>query len=499
MAGQWIRDHPIAKGLKCSCGAAATGEGLSKCWCDSCTIKSISILKEISDLECSTWTEPYAKDYLAQVTEKIAGRKRDVPAVEQDNGETIDIDGDVCAFCGVICGTDRLGRISSVAASKGAPVFHAKCRHKVVTWFKSDPKVQSAAELFKLNARQKWAIVVKRAHDVRDGKATLELETNDGTNARHDLADQLEGLSGLAGKGGSMQTGLEAFAKLVRGSEKGAKASPEDRREFGLDRHPWDLKDLAVEQAQRRGGQYADTHITNRKMEREDFMWWLVEGTSVDAASTASGRDMALQARDSGASRRFREGCMYSLFEGLTRRILAMDKDKILQLEGGEDLWKLTGLCKENARYAIQRIQWVVDGKHEWSNIEASECLQLEQDILRKHKVSKVLTRAKLQQLMRDKREEFLDALSTGSGGGASHGGSMTAAKAKRLRKQVTDMQAKLSKRNPGGLFTPTRKKGRGKTGAFDKFCEWCKRAERRSAMHSHDSKDCNKKPPGVK
>ena len=54
MAGQWIRDHPIAKGLKCSCGAAATGEGHSKCWRDSCTVKSIFILKERAN-ESGTW------------------------------------------------------------------------------------------------------------------------------------------------------------------------------------------------------------------------------------------------------------------------------------------------------------------------------------------------------------------------------------------------------------------------------------------------------------
>ena len=76
--------------------------------------------------------------------------------------------------------------------------------------------------------------------------------------------------------------------------------------------------------------------------------------------------------------------------------------------------------------------------------------------------------------------------------GGA--GGTITAAKAKRLRKQVTDMQAKLARKRPpgGGLFTPTRK--RGKKGVFDKFCKWCKRAERTTAMHSHNSGGCRHK-----
>jgi hypothetical protein len=119
--------------------------------------------------------------------------------------------------------------------------------------------------------------------------------------------------------------------------------------------------------------------------------------------------------------------------------------------------------------------------------------------VLRRNKVSKVLTKEKLQQLMRDQREVFLEALSSGSTGTGGAGGTMTAAKAKRLRKQVTDMQAKLARKRPGGggLFTSVRKKP--KPGAFDKFCRWCKRAERLSAMHSHNSDDCRKKPPGQK
>ena len=392
-----------------------------------------------------------------------------------------------------------MGRLSSVTPAEGVAVFHRMCRRKMVAWFKGDAKVQAAAAALKLSARQKWAHVVRRAQDVKSGKATLGTEELEDDSASQDLADRMEGLAGLESAGGGTAEGLKAIAKLFRGTAKGAKASPKDRREFGLDRHPWDKLDLAVEQAERRGGRYATTHINNKMMEREDFMWFLLEGLSLDAASTTSGRKMMRQAKESGASRRFREGCMYSLFEGLTRLILSMDKDKICAMTMGKDLWKIAGLCKENTRYALQRIMWVEEGKHEWSNIEASECLQLEQDVLRNHKVSKVLTREKLQQMMRDRREAFLDALSAGAGGTGTTSGTMTAAKAKRLRKQVTDMQAKLARKRPsgGGLSTSLRKKP--KPGAFDKFCRWCKRAERLSAMHSHNSDACRKKPPGQK
>ena len=78
---------------------------------------------------------------------------------------------------------------------------------------------------------------------------------------------------------------------------------------------------------------------------------------------------MMSQAKESGALQRFREGCVYTLFEDLTRLILSMDKDRICAMDMGKDLWKIAGLCKENARYAMQRIMWVEEGRHEWTNI----------------------------------------------------------------------------------------------------------------------------------
>jgi hypothetical protein len=122
----------------------------------------------------------------------------------------------------------------------------------------------------------------------------------------------------------------------------------------------------------------------------------------------------------------------------------------------------------------------------------------LEQSVLRKHKTGKVLTRAKLQLLMTETREAFLETavkLSKTSSGNL-------AARVKNQRLQITQMQKKLSLSNKrtNPFATPqTAKRGkRGTRGAKARpFCKWCKRAERLHLIHHHNSEDCNKKPPG--
>ena len=87
-----------------------------------------------------------------------------------------------------------------------------------------------------------------------------------------DLMDSLEGMSAVAeareGSGGI----FKEFAKILKGQKKKAMASPKDRREFGLDRLAWDLMDLAVEDAERRGGVYMTTEIQEAKIRREHLM-----------------------------------------------------------------------------------------------------------------------------------------------------------------------------------------------------------------------------------
>ena len=135
---------------------------------------------------------------------------------------------------------------------------------------------------------------------------------------------------------------------------------------------------------------------------------------------------------------------MYVLFEGLCRRIGALDQKALKALVGGKTLGSLAAPCKENIRYARERIQWVRDDKYTWDEIEQSERQQLDKDILRHHKADKVLTRAQLQQLMWEQREKLLMALVTKRGGGAgtASGSSVTA-----LKQQVTLLQTVLTRK----------------------------------------------------
>jgi hypothetical protein len=252
-----------------------------------------------------------------------------------------------------------------------------------------------------MNSRQQWAHVVSRSKDFCKGIATLDIADPEGDKL--DLADTMEGLASLT-SGSAQASGMLAFAKMIRRNESGAKAKDRDRREFGLDRLPWDLRDGAVEHAECRGGAFRKTHVNNRQMKREHFMWWLVEGTALDAASTESGRELVSLAQGSGASRRYQENCMYALLDGLARYIAQLDEKALGAIAGGSDLLTLAKACKANTRYAQLRIQWVSEDTYSWAEIEESETLQLEQSVLRKHKTGKILCREKLKRLMRETR-----------------------------------------------------------------------------------------------
>ena len=128
---------------------------------------------------------------------------------------------------------------------------------------------------------------------------------------------------------------------------------------------------------------------------------------------------------------------------------------------------ELAAQCEENARYAQQRVQWVEDDEYSWDQIEESERHQLRQDILRKCKTSKVLTRQKLQQLMRDARLDFLRGPK--KPGGGSKGSTKTI---NNLRKEITNLQTSLGKRKRG-LISPVGKAlsaGRGDRGGSKKL-----------------------------
>jgi len=331
---------------------------------------------------------------------------------------------------------------------------------------------------------------LRKADAVRNGSDTLEVKNTGGDT--QDLAETLDGLADLDTS--PQANGLAAFAKLVRnsGSTEGAKASPKDRRKFGLDTLAWDLKDLAVEEAEERGGSFGAEDVKTAKIDRERFMWWLVQGTSMDAVATSAGRELLEAARSSGGSRRFREKCMLQLFEGFTRAVKKLASG-LKSVTGGSALLELAAQCEENARYAQERVQWVEQDDYTWDQIEQSERQRLRQDILRKCKSSKVLTRQKLQQLMRDARLDYLRGLKKP---GASNKGSAKCIS--NLRKEVSNLQTALGKRKRPALSPPgkalTSKRG-DRGGSNKPYCKWCKRAERHHLIHHHNSQDCKHKP----
>ena len=245
--------------------------------------------------------------------------------VGKKNTNRVDLTGGECELCGLACGEDRLGRVASKEPPPGTPVFHRRYRNRIFKWWLSDPGCIASVKALALNSRDQWDHVVKRAKRVRLGKATLDVGTDD---TKEDLADTLQGLSSLAGDG-EMKGGLTALSKMLLGTNMGAKATPKDRRWFGLDRFPWDLRDLAVEQAEKQGGCYATEAIKKAVMERDAFMWYLLEGTSLDAASTENGRQLMQAADESGQSRRYREDAMYQLLEGLCRLLLEQGEKNI--------------------------------------------------------------------------------------------------------------------------------------------------------------------------
>jgi len=314
MAAHWVLNNPKAGDAGCwSCDkkAETDNSGLDLSWCDGCLARSVTELVHVSEFECATWTDDGAKDYLDAVKEKLKKKKKKKKGEAEDltgsasdddekgEGDSDDsVSGDECVLCGVACGDDRVGRISTVPVPKGQPAFHRRCRSKAVHWWRNDPSCVASVKALNLNAAQQFEFVVKRARAVRDGTATLSIP--DAVD-KYELADTLEGMGSLETPGGAKAKGLLAFADMIRGNESGAKASPEDRREFGLDNFPWDIRDAAVESAKRRGGRFVKRNVADREMEREEFLWWLVEGTSMDAASTESGRELVQLGKQSGA------------------------------------------------------------------------------------------------------------------------------------------------------------------------------------------------------
>jgi hypothetical protein len=103
--------------------------------------------------------------------------------------------------------------------------------------------------------------------------------------------------------------------------------------------------------------------------------------------------------------------------------------------------------------------------------------------MLRAYKGGAKLNREKLFKLMRRKRIEYMRNFMKLDGGNSLKNNSSS--ELAKLRKDLGRLKKKVGQKKP-----ETRKRG-----AFDKFCKWCKRAER-SGIHTHESEDCGFKFP---
>jgi hypothetical protein len=130
-------------------------------------------------------------------------------------------------------------------------------------------------------------------------------------------------------------------------------------------------------------------------------------------------------------------------------------------------------------------VYWVADGTYTWACIEKFEKMQLTKEMIRAHKGGAVLSRDKLMKLLRKKRIEGMDKfMKTHGRNAAGDSKNSTSTKAlDRVRKELAASRRKIS----------VLEKKRGLTEV--KFCQWCKRAERR-AYNTHESDDCRFKYP---
>jgi hypothetical protein len=106
--------------------------------------------------------------------------------------------------------------------------------------------------------------------------------------------------------------------------------------------------------------------------------------------------------------------------------------------------------------------------------------------MLRAYKGGAKLNREKLFKLMRRKRIKYMtNFMKSESGSSLKKNASNELSK---LRKDLGRLKKKLG----------TRKGETRKRGVFDKFCQWCKCAERPD-IHTHESDDCGFKYPSKK
>ena len=181
-----------------------------------------------------------------------------------------------------------------------------------------------------LNKNKQWQLITAKANSCRLGVDTLTPKTGTASDASEDsssdslsIADikRLAAEASLLGQN-STSALYSGMAKLLKDNSGEATACDEDLRKFGINRLLWDKKDLAIENAKRRrGGRQAEL-VKKASIERDCFLWDLIDCCNQDLTGTKDRSEWiegAEKTTKSYDSRRRRECFVYAILEGLCR------------------------------------------------------------------------------------------------------------------------------------------------------------------------------------
>jgi len=460
-------------------------------------------------MDCETWDCKNAASYVTDIRKKMdkpteGGQKKKQKTVsfgdeESDPKAATKAKGDEgndvtpsysCALCGETCATnDRVGKSKSEEIVPGTAVFHKVCRSKIFgsSWWAT---IRPMIKKKKINANKQWQFILAKANACRCGVDALTPKAVPLADESVPILADIEGLAAEATlTGNDLVSGLySGMAKLLQKNSGEATASDAVLREFGLKRLLWDKIDLAIENAKRRRGGRSDELVKKAEIKRDCFLWDLIESCSQDLTGTVDRTewiDDTEKTKNTYDSRRRRECFVYAILEGMCRLIASMDAEKLKKNTQGKELIDLAESAFEVARESQERVYWVADGTFSWAAIEGSENLHLTDEMLRAYKGGAKLNREKLFKLMRRKRIEYMTKFMKTDGASSSN---------KNSSKELSKLKTELSKlKRKMGTKIDSNKRG-----VFDKFCKWCKRAER-PGTHTHDSDDCHFRFPDKK
>jgi hypothetical protein len=193
-----------------------------------------------------------------------------------------------CALCGESCGDDHMGVSKSQPVEKGSVVFHKACREEIFTLKRWKGTCSKYATL-SLSKNKQWQLIAAKANAGRVGVDSLTPATDSVPIKTPELSvAAIKSLAAEASLIGDEHTSnlYAGMAKLLQKNSNEASASAETLREFGIYHLLWDKKDLAIENAaRRRGGRQAEL-IKKATIERDCFLWDLINSCSQDLTGT---------------------------------------------------------------------------------------------------------------------------------------------------------------------------------------------------------------------